>query len=44
MGSGTTAVAAWKTQRHFIGWEKDEKYHQLAMKRITPYLQQQRLI
>jgi len=44
MGSGTTAVAAWRTQRHFIGWEKDPKYYADAMKRIEPYLKQQRLM
>jgi site-specific DNA-methyltransferase (adenine-specific) len=34
MGSGTTAVAAIKTGRNFVGFELDEKYHAIAMKRI----------
>lgn len=34
MGSGTTAVAAMRTGRHFIGFELDEKYHALAMDRV----------
>lgn len=35
MGSGTTAVAAIKTGRHYIGFELDEKYHAIAMERIA---------
>lgn len=34
MGSGTTAIAALKTGRKFIGFEKDTKYFQLAKERI----------
>ncbi len=34
-GSGTTGVAAIRLGRKFIGWEKDEKYHRIAMKRLT---------
>ena len=34
MGSGTTGVACKKTGRHFIGIEKDEKYFEIAKKRI----------
>lgn len=34
MGSGTTGVAAIKQGRKFIGIEKDEKYFQIACKRI----------
>lgn len=34
MGSGTTAVAAIKTGRNFIGFELDEKYHAIAMQRV----------
>ena len=34
-GSGTTAVACKKLNRKFIGFEKDEKYHQIAEKRIN---------
>ncbi len=34
-GSGTTGVAAIRLGRHFIGYEKDPKYHAIAMKRLT---------
>jgi len=34
MGSGTTGVACVQTGRHFIGIEIDEKYYQIAEKRI----------
>ncbi|MDO4765164.1 MAG: site-specific DNA-methyltransferase [Eubacteriales bacterium] len=34
MGSGTTAVAAIRTGRNFIGFEISEEYYQKAMKRI----------
>lgn len=34
MGSGTTAVACLLTGRRFIGFELDEKYHEIAMQRI----------
>lgn len=35
MGSGTTAVAALKNQRHFIGYEISEEYKIIAEKRIS---------
>lgn len=35
MGSGTTAVACLKTGRNYIGFEQDEKYHAIAMQRIS---------
>ena len=35
MGSGTTGVACVNTNRKFIGIEKDEKYFDIAQKRIT---------
>jgi len=38
MGSGTTGVACKKTGRHFIGIEKDEKYFEIAVKRINSYV------
>lgn len=34
MGSGTTGVACARTCRHFIGMEMDDKYFDLAQKRI----------
>lgn len=35
LGSGTTGVAAVQMGRNFIGIEKEEKYFQIACKRIT---------
>jgi len=37
MGSGTTGVACKKTGRHFIGIEKDEKYFEIAVSRVSAY-------
>ena len=34
MGSGTTAVACIREKRHFIGFELNEEYYKMAMKRI----------
>ena len=34
MGSGTTAVAAIYTDRHYIGFELDSQYHAVCLKRI----------
>lgn len=34
MGSGTTCVAAINTGRHYIGFEKEEKYFKIAEQRI----------
>jgi site-specific DNA-methyltransferase (adenine-specific) len=34
IGSGTTAIAAINTNRHYIGFEKDPHYFELAQKRI----------
>ncbi|MEZ0396458.1 MAG: site-specific DNA-methyltransferase [Anaerolineales bacterium] len=34
MGSGQTALAALRSGRHYVGYEVDEKYVQLAEKRI----------
>ena len=33
-GSGTTGVAAIRLGRRFIGWERDPKYHAIALKRL----------
>ena len=37
MGSGTTGVACKKTGRHFIGIEKDPKYFEIAVRRVSEY-------
>ncbi|MBI5935225.1 MAG: site-specific DNA-methyltransferase [Chloroflexi bacterium] len=34
MGSGQTALAALKAGRHFVGYEVNEEYRELALKRI----------
>ena len=34
MGSGATAVGCIKMDRHFIGFELDEKYFEKSIKRI----------
>ena len=38
MGSGTTAVAALRTGRSFVGFELSETYHQIAQGRIADEL------
>ncbi|HCX72337.1 MAG TPA: SAM-dependent methyltransferase, partial [Candidatus Cloacimonas sp.] len=35
MGSGTTALAAIKSKRNYVGYEISEEYCKLANKRIT---------
>lgn len=35
MGSGTTAVAAIRERRHYIGFELDNKYYATAQERIA---------
>ena len=35
MGSGTTALAAKHTRRHFIGFEIDETYFKIAKDRLN---------
>ncbi len=35
MGSGSTAIAALRTERHYIGFETDEIYAELARRRIA---------
>ncbi len=42
-GSGTTLKAAHQLNRKWIGIEINPDYVQLAKKRLTPYIQQQRL-
>lgn len=38
IGSGTTAIACINTNRNYIGFELDVKYFDLANKRISNYL------
>ena len=38
MGSGTTAIAAMREHRHFIGFETDKKYFEIAQQRIAQEL------
>lgn len=37
MGSGSTAIAALKSRRKYVGYEIDPKYIKLAEERIAPY-------
>ena len=34
LGSGTTAVAAVKTNRHYIGYEVNSEYYQICCERL----------
>lgn len=34
MGSGSTAIAAINTGRRFVGIEKEQKYFDIALKRV----------
>lgn len=40
-GSGTTCIAALKTGRHFIGFDNNMKYVELARRRITAFQAEQ---
>lgn len=40
MGSGTTALAALKSERYFVGYEISNEYVELAKKRIAMYEQE----
>jgi site-specific DNA-methyltransferase (adenine-specific)/modification methylase len=35
IGSGTTAVAAIETGRHYVGFDTEESYLELAERRVT---------
>jgi DNA modification methylase len=37
MGGGSTAIACLRTNRRFVGFEKEEKYYQLASERIKKF-------
>lgn len=43
MGSGTTAVAALNTNRHFIGFEISEEYFKIASERVAAVKSQEKL-
>lgn len=43
MGSGTTAIACINTNRNYIGFEKEEKYFQIAQERIKKHIPQLKL-
>lgn len=40
MGSGTTGLACLKTNRRFIGIEKEQKYYDIAVKRLSDFINQ----
>lgn len=40
MGSGSTAIAALKSHRYYVGYEIDPEYMKLAENRIAPYQSQ----
>ena len=40
MGSGTTAIACLNTNRNYIGFELDEYYYNVAMKRLKNHIPQ----
>jgi site-specific DNA-methyltransferase (adenine-specific) len=42
-GSGSTAIAAYNTRRHFIGFEIDDEYYQASMERLKKETQQTKL-
>jgi site-specific DNA-methyltransferase (adenine-specific) len=37
MGSGTTAIAALKSNRNFVGFETNKEYIKLTETRVKPY-------
>ena len=43
MGSGTTAIAAIKEHRHFLGFELNKEYFDIALRRIALERQQPQL-
>ena len=43
IGSGSTAIACIKEHRHYIGFELDNKYYNIAVKRIETENQQLKL-
>lgn len=43
MGAGTTAVAAIKSERNFVGYDISPEYITLAKNRLKPYLTQEKI-
>ena len=43
MGSGTTAIAALKSERHFVGYDISKEYCKLAQDRINEIIYQKKL-
>lgn len=43
IGSGTTAVAALQTGRHFVGYDIDPAYVKLAIQRVRQLVSQKKL-
>ncbi len=43
MGSGTSAVACIKTNRHYIGFERNKDYYDMSIKRVSAEKKQLRL-
>jgi site-specific DNA-methyltransferase (adenine-specific) len=37
MGSGSTAIAALKSERKYVGFDVDPEYIKIAEERIAPY-------
>ena len=44
LGSGTTAVACKELNRHYIGFEIDKKYYEIACDRLKGITQQDKKI
>ena len=34
-GSGTTGIACIRLGRNFVGWERDPRYHAIALRRLA---------
>ena len=43
IGSGSTAIAAIRENRHFIGMELDDKYYKIATERVSKELQEPKI-
>ena len=44
IGSGTTAIAAYKEHKQFIGFEKEAEYFKIAEARIKHHTAQKKLL